>query len=165
MTISTPNPGGLSLSIYPRTISLSASPLAPIEVRALGAPGSDEANYQAEIQAAGPGGSPVFSLPYAFHVVPLIQISPFVFGNKVNVTVKAGSTVYWISEDFLNEEGDVETFSLHSVAFQNLAATSPVLQIFDSWSYTFSQPGVYTYTDPQDPFMTGTVDVVAAGST
>jgi plastocyanin len=77
-----------------------------------------------------------------------------------NLTVKAGSTVYWINAD--PTMGDIE---VHDIDFGTGGPpSSPVLYPnpnFDSWSYTFTTPGKYNYFDDFTMGMIGDVIVTS----
>jgi len=74
-----------------------------------------------------------------------------------NLTVKAGSTVYW-----LNLGGNGGDANSYDVTFNTIKVQSPTLDgnLYDSFSYTFTTPGTYTYQcSIVGPIMSGTVTV------
>jgi plastocyanin len=75
-----------------------------------------------------------------------VSISDFDF-NPANTTVLAGSTVTWTNND--SARHDVVGGPLHS----------PTLSRGQSWSYTFSAPGTYSYICSIHPEMRGSVIV------
>jgi len=81
-----------------------------------------------------------------------VSIDNFTFGPQ-SVTVKAGTTVTWTNKD------DIP----HGIASANNAFTkSKALDTDDSYSFTFTTPGIYQYFCYIHPHMTGTIVVEAA---
>jgi len=80
-------------------------------------------------------------------VVP-VTIDNFVF-EPARVTVKAGTTVTWTNRD------DIP----HTVAANERQFKSKVMDTDESYSFTFSTPGEYTYFCSLHPHMTGTIVV------
>ena len=81
------------------------------------------------------------------NVVP-VTIDNFVF-KPGRVTVKAGTTVTWTNRD------DIP----HTVAAKERQFKSKVMDTDESYSFTFSTPGEYTYFCSLHPHMTGTIVV------
>lgn len=79
-----------------------------------------------------------------------VAIDNFVFGPD-RVTIKAGTTVTWTNRD------DIP----HTVASATKAFKSKVMDTGDSFSFTFSTPGEYSYFCSLHPHMTGTIVVEA----
>ena len=77
-----------------------------------------------------------------------VKIDNFVF-NSERLTVKAGTTVTWINHD------DIP----HTVAAKDRAFKSKVMDSDESFSFTFSTPGEYSYFCSLHPHMTGTIVV------
>jgi plastocyanin len=73
-----------------------------------------------------------------------------------NMTVPAGSTVYWIR---LNGGFGFYDNGQHKVVFRTIDADSPILEQFQSWNYTFTQDGTFSYYCDFHQFMTGEVVV------
>jgi len=74
------------------------------------------------------------------------------FYSPANYTVPAGTTVTWVNRDG----------TTHSVTSDNGLFDSGPLPSGASFSYTFSQPGVYHYSCNYHSWMTGTI-VVTSG--
>jgi plastocyanin len=70
-----------------------------------------------------------------------------------NLTVKVGSTVYWINTD-LNNMCDV-------VFTSGTSAQSPEIGPYATYSYTFTAPGTYSYHSTSALGMVGTITVTA----
>jgi plastocyanin len=83
-------------------------------------------------------------------VVP-VTIDNFVF-EPARLTVKAGTTVTWLNRD------DIP----HTVAAKDRLFKSKVMDTDESYSFTFSIPGEYTYFCSLHPHMTGTIVVEGA---
>lgn len=104
--------------------------------------GRDAAQYggrqagNASEQTAAPGAS-----------TP-VAIKDFAFDPAV-VTVRAGETVTWISQDGV----------AHTVAAQPSAFESDVLDANERYSHAFTTPGTYRYICSIHPSMHGTVIV------
>ena len=81
-----------------------------------------------------------------------VAIDNFTF-NPQRITVKAGSTVTWTNKD------DIP----HAVVASGHAFRSKVLDTDDSYSFTFTTPGIYEYFCSLHPHMTGTVVVESGG--
>ncbi len=79
---------------------------------------------------------------------PQISIQNFEF-SPATVDVPAGSTVTWT-----NNDGE-----LHTVTSSENVFASPGLDADETFSYTFSTPGTYTYYCKLHPHMTGTIVV------
>jgi plastocyanin len=81
-----------------------------------------------------------------------VAIDNFTFTPQ-KLTVKAGTTVTWTNMD------DIP----HGIAATDNAITrSKALDTDDSYSFTFTTPGTYTYFCYIHPHMTGTIVVEAA---
>ena len=80
-----------------------------------------------------------------------VTIDNFVFGPD-RLVIKAGTTVNWSNRD------DIP----HTVASKDRLFKSKVLDTDESYSFTFTTPGEYTYFCSLHPHMTGTIVVEAA---
>ncbi len=94
------------------------------------------------------GGTPPTTTP-----VPAVQtvdalIHNFAFAPET-LNVKVGTKVIWTNKDM---DG-------HTVTSDKGAFSSPLIRFMQSYSFTFTQPGTYTYHCGPHPFMTGTVIV------
>src|SRR5204862_7790275 len=77
-----------------------------------------------------------------------VDIDTFAF-SPVRLTVKSGTTVTWLNADD----------TPHTVASSSKLFKSKALDTEDSFSFTFTTPGVYQYFCSLHPYMTGTVVV------
>ena len=77
-----------------------------------------------------------------------VEIDNFAF-SPTRITVKAGTTVAWLNADD----------TPHTVASSSKLFKSKALDTDDSFSFTFTTPGVYQYFCSLHPHMTGTVVV------
>src|SRR4051794_29717212 len=92
----------------------------------------------------------------AFAVAPLaaqnagvaVAIDNFVFGPE-RLVIKAGTTVTWTNRD------DIP----HTVASKDRLFKSKVMDTDESYSFTFSTPGEYSYFCSLHPHMVGTIVV------
>ena len=64
------------------------------------------------------------------------------------LTITAGTTVTWTDKDYLR---------MHNVIGQGFS--SPNMNYGDTYSFTFTQPGTYTYKCSHHPWMKGTIIV------
>src|SRR4029078_3252696 len=80
-----------------------------------------------------------------------VTIDNFVFGPE-RLTVKAGTTVTWTNRD------DIP----HTVASKDKLFKSKVMDSDESYSFTFTTPGEYSYFCSLHPHMTGTIVVETA---
>ena len=69
--------------------------------------------------------------------------------SPARLTVKAGTTVTWTNRD------DIP----HTVAAKDRLFKSKVMDTDESYSFTFTTPGEYTYFCSLHPHMTGTIVV------
>lgn len=93
-------------------------------------------------------------LPVAAQNAPsAVAIDNFTFKPQ-RLTVKAGTTVTWTNRD------DIP----HAIAATDKSFKSKVLDTDNSYSFTFTTPGSYTYFCSLHPHMTGTVVVEATAS-
>ena len=77
-----------------------------------------------------------------------VKIDNFVFAPNP-VTVPAGTTIRWTNRD------DIP----HNVVAEDKSFKSKVMDTDESFTYTFSKPGTYTYFCSIHPKMTGKVVV------
>jgi plastocyanin len=80
-----------------------------------------------------------------------VAIAGFQFNNGEPVTVAVGTEVVWTNEDSMD----------HSVEFDAASGipTSQDLAQGDTYSFTFTEPGTYSYICGIHPRMTGTIVV------
>jgi len=82
-----------------------------------------------------------------------VSIAGFAFATNP-ITITAGDTVTWTNNDV----------AVHDVSDKGGAWTSGVMNQGDSFSFTFPEPGTYSYTCRLHPWMNGTVVVSPASS-
>ena len=101
--------------------------------------------FAAGILVAAAISFPVISAPAPDSKV---EIDNFAFSPE-RITVKAGTTVTWLNADD----------TPHTVASSSKLFKSKALDTDDSFSFTFTTPGMYEYFCSLHPYMTGTVVV------
>ena len=74
-----------------------------------------------------------------------------------SITVKSGSTVRWVNEDSTTDPGLYNP--THRITLVNIK-DSQTLSPGQGWSWIFTEPGSYEYSDMIHPSLTGTVVVV-----
>ena len=157
--------GNYSLSAAaPQGLSF-ASGLAPVvitgagphagELRVISSRDLTPGTYQVTIKATGSRG--VANQTFDFHVQRnLILLKGGTVPIFLNLTVKAGDTVTWVSMDGPMSD---DQNPWHTVVFLNLNLTSGGLRQYEGWSHTFTQQGFYRYYDDGDLQITGEVIV------
>jgi len=74
-----------------------------------------------------------------------------------NLTVAKGSTVTWLRLNGILSPSDDGS---HDVDFSSgISLISPTLNQYESWNFTFTERGVYSYYCKYHPFMTGEIEV------
>jgi plastocyanin len=101
----------------------------------------------AALSAAGP---PSLASPQQVAKVadPQVHIDNFQF-SPATLTVSAGTTVLWTNQDDM----------VHTVTSSERVFSSPSLETDQTFTYTFTKPGTYTYFCKLHPRMTATVIV------
>ena len=79
-----------------------------------------------------------------------VVIKTFAYGPK-DITVPVGTTVTWLNKDP----------EVHTVVDKGGKFRSAALDTDDSFTFTFTEPGTYSFFCSLHPQMTGTVRVVA----
>jgi plastocyanin len=92
-----------------------------------------------------------FAVTPAWSADTSVKIDNFTF-NPQRITVKAGTTVTWTNGD------DIP----HTVTSSAKLFKSKTLDTDDTFTFTFTTPGVYEYFCSLHPHMTGAVVVEAA---
>ena len=104
------------------------------------------------IAAELPGfGAPGENMVAAAARAATIKIDNFAFAPP-DLTIAAGTTVTWKNEDD----------SPHRVTENNNGFTSAALDTDDSFSHTFTKPGIYKYFCSIHPYMVGKIVVKSA---
>jgi plastocyanin len=101
--------------------------------------------FAAGILVAAAISFPVISAPAPHSKV---EIDNFAF-SPGRIAVKTGTTVTWLNADD----------TPHTVASSSKLFKSKALDTDDSFSFTFTTPGMYEYFCSLHPYMTGTVVV------
>ena len=118
--------------------------------------GMNPGTYQVTIKAAGSKG--VANQTFDFHVQRNLVMLKGGGGPPVflSLTVKVGDPVTWLSLDGPMSD---DQNPWHTIIFLNSNLTSGSLEQYESWSHTFTQPGIYKYYDDGDLQITGEVIV------
>ena len=148
-------PTGLSLVLNQTSVPLAeVAQSIPIVLKA--SPGISPGNYTVTIET---NSSAVAASNETFkvQVVPVLVIMQDLAFHPANITVARGTPVTWLNLD--STIGCCDP-GYHTVSFLSGAtATSPILKMFYSWSYTFGTDGVVDYYCTIHPYMKGQVTV------
>ena len=155
--VSADPPDGVTVSFSPSSVVLGGGSGASdlnVSVRPDTTPGP----YSITIQLRSSVG--VSNQTFAFQVLKhLVRISggsnQFV---PLKITVKPGESVTWIDLASISEEADP---GFRGVVFENISASSGQMGRYETWTFTFTHAGVYTYHELTYPVVTGVVNVVA----
>ena len=155
LSLSASGPSELVTSISPASVSFSSG--APAATLKISSPADAEpGTYQITIAAIGSGQ--IFSQNETVQVVKYLVVTIAATFVPQNLTVSDGSSVTWIRLNGVLSQYDN---GAHDVDFSSgTSAVSPTLNQYDSWSYTFSHPGNYSYFCKYHPFMKGSIMVV-----
>ncbi len=145
-SLSATAPSGLSFNFGAVPINITGAGPHEGLARVSSSSGMSPGTYQVTIKAAGSKG--VANQTFDFRVLRnLVQLSAIsstpVF---LNLTVKAGDSVTWVSLDGPVGDDDPNVDN-HQIIFSTLNLTSGPLDQYASWTHTFAQPGVYRYHD------------------
>ena len=91
----------------------------------------------------------------AVRVVQYIVIANYEAFNPRTLNVKVGSTVFWLNLDSGND-------ATYTLTFDKIGVQSPVLNPapnYDSFSHTFTTPGIYPYHCTCQVLINGTIIV------
>lgn len=154
-SLSAAAPSGLSFSFDPVPVAMSGAGAHSGGLAISSSNDMSPGTYQVTIEATGPKG--VANQTFDFHVQRNLVVLK-ASGNTVflNLTVKAGDPVTWISMDGPMSD---DNNPFHTLVFLNGSLDSGQLRQYESWSHTFTQPGVYRYYDDGDFQLTGEVVV------
>jgi plastocyanin len=155
-SLSAVGPAGLSFEFgaIPVAISGEGPHLGNMVVKSSN--GITPGTYEVTVLATGPKGAS--NTTFDFHVQRnLILLHSSGKPVFVNLTVKAGDSVTWVS---LDPPMSDEDNAYQQVIFLNMTLTSGSMLQYSSWSHTFSQPGNYRYYDYEDPTITGEIVVL-----
>jgi plastocyanin len=148
-------PSGLSLVLNQTSVPLTeVAQSIPIVLKA--SPGISPGNYTVTIETSSSAVA-ASNETFKVQVVPMLVIMQDLAFHPANITVARGTQVTWLNLD--STIGCCDP-GYHTVSFLSGAnATSPVLKLFYSWSYTFGTDGVVDYYCTIHPFMKGQVTV------
>ena len=143
-SLSATAPSGLSFKFGAIGIS-GAGPHAG-EMRVSSTREMSPGTYMVTIKATGSRGvaNQTFDFRVMRNLVQLSAISSTPFFS--NLTVKAGDTVTWVSLDGPVGDDDPNVDN-HNIIFSTINLTSGPLDQYQTWSHTFTQPGIYRYYD------------------
>jgi plastocyanin len=138
-----------------RLVVISAIGLLPVVAAAACAPSSSVAVTTGLPTPVPPSGVATLAPPKPLVTAdpnapggPQLTVENFNF-TPADISIPVGTTVTWTNND------DVE----HTVTASDNSFGSKALESGDNFSYTFTQPGTYTYFCSIHPFMTGRVTV------
>jgi plastocyanin len=154
ITLNGTGPAGLTVSVSPKTVKLATDSRASVGITVTAGQSMAPGDYKVTIGTQYGGISKTSDI-----TVRVVQYLIIESGNGFgpnSLSVKQGSTVYWINLDSPGG-GDPE---IHNVVFSSgSTAKSPDMQQFSTFSFTFTGPGAYDYFCAYHPGMKGTVTV------
>jgi plastocyanin len=145
-SLSATAPSGLSFKFGAVPVNVTGSGPHNGIVRVSSSSGMLPGKYQVTIQATGSKG--VANQTFDFRVMRnLVQLNAISSTPTfLNITVKAGDPVIWVSLDGAVGDDDPNVDN-HNIIFSTIKLTSGPLDQYQTWSHTFTQPGVYRYHD------------------
>jgi plastocyanin len=157
-SLSATSPSGLSPQAGAIPVAISGAGPHAGQLRISSPSEMSPGTYQVTIAAKGQKGAA--NQTFDFHVQRnLVQLIVAHTSQFFNLTVKAGDSVSWEAMDGAMSD---ESNAFHEVVFLNTSMTgSGWIMQYDSWSYTFTQPGIYRYYDNADRSITGEIIVLS----
>jgi plastocyanin len=145
-SLSVTAPSGLSFKFGPVPVNVTGSGPHNGILRVSSSSGMLPGKYQVTIQATGSKG--VANQTFDFRVMRnLVQLNAISSTPTfLNITVKAGDPVTWVSLDGAVGDDDPSVDN-HNIIFSTINLTSGPLDQYQTWSHAFTQPGVYRYHD------------------
>jgi plastocyanin len=154
-TITSATPPGISVTFNPSQVTISQGQSSVINAQISVSQNVTPSTYDFTVTFTGGGFVQNESL--SVQVVKYLVVTVGESFIPKNITVPAGSTVIWYRLNGVLSQYDS---GVHNVVFTNGMASSPPLQQYQSWSYTFTKSGVYNYECTYHlPFMIGVVNV------
>jgi len=156
VTLNSTTPTGLSLKFSPSSVNLSTNNKVSVLLVVNSSQSMTPGDYKISVVAHY--GSTSTKTDITIRVVQYLIFQSTNSFSPGSLSVKQGSTVYWINLD-TPVGGDPE---VHNVIFDSGAtATSNNMNQFDTYTYMFAAPGTYAYHCSFHPGMKGTVTVTA----
>lgn len=152
-------PSGVTATFQPSSLNLPSQLSTPVTMTL--AAGSGVAPSNATINVQATAGSTVFTSQFTLQAVQALVIIQGNAFNPSSLTVKSGTTVYWLNLD-ASGGGDVNS-QPHDVtaADGSFSSGNANLQQYAVYSHTFTAAGTYQYKSSAQPSMTG--QIVVAG--
>jgi len=173
VTLNGSAPGGILLKLGARSTTLGNYPAPKVPVTLAVSKGTPPGNYSIQLLGQSDGISESDTLSVRV-VQYLVYMENYTFVPQ-NMTVEQGGTVFWMNLDGPHILCNAYDPGYHSVVFTTGAAvttrtsttsttttsaSSPTPDKYDTWSYTFMQPGPYWYYPGLQPTrMNATVTV------
>lgn len=139
------SPSGLTLHFFGSNLTsgifkeVSANGLENLPVELIVSQNMAPGDYAINVTAAS--GTYVTSYSLGVKVVQYLVIANLFLFSPKTLTVKAGSTVYWLDLDDRPE-------GVYNMVFDSMNLRSPQIHgapTVESWSHVFGTPGTYTY--------------------
>ena len=156
ITLNGTAPTGLTIKFIPNSVKLSTDGKSAVGLTINASQSMTPGDYKIHIGTSYSGTSKTTDI-----TVRVVQYLILEQGNAFGpstLTVKQGSTVWWINLDSPGG-GDAE---IHNVVFPSGSpAKSNDMARLDAFSATFATPGTYSFFCAFHPGMTGTITVTA----
>jgi len=155
ITLNATVPTGLSIQFLPNSVKLNTDSRASVGLVVNSSQSMTPGDYTVKVGLSYGGVSKFTSI-----TARVVQYLIYETGNAFSpsaLTVKQGSTVYWINLDTPGADPEI-----HQVNFTSGAsAVSADMMQFDTYHYTFTTPGTYAYLCKYHVGMRGTITVTA----
>jgi plastocyanin len=155
ITLNGTAPAGLSVQFLPNSVKLNTDSRAYVGLVINSSQSITPGDYTVKVGLSYGAVSKFSSI-----TVRVVQYLIYETGNAFSpsaLTVTQGSTVYWINLDTPGADPEI-----HQVNFTSGAtAVSPDMMQFDTYHYTFTAPGTYSYFCKYHVGMMGTITVTA----
>ncbi|MDA4119249.1 MAG: hypothetical protein OK436_01555 [Thaumarchaeota archaeon] len=153
LAISATAPDGVTVQSTPAQIQAgSESNRVTISFKVLDSVAAGTYQFNVTVSSSGQTTSQKFN----FEVVKYLVVTVGTTYLPAKMMAPVGSTVYWVR---LNGAIDQYDNGDHNVVFNGIGVSSPTIGQYQSWSYTFSKAGTFSYYCTFHPAMTGEIIV------
>ncbi len=153
--LTTEPPQGLSAEFIPSEVSATGLLATTLRIMCHSATASGDYTIKLEAQSRKSNYSATIEIKVLRYLVVTVGTNFL----PQNLTVTGGSTVTWLRLNGVLSQTDDGS---HDIDFSSgVSLVSPTLAQYNSWSYHFTQSGIYDYYCKYHPFMTGEIFVTS----